>query len=146
MILVLILLPFLCGIMYRMGGSDKPYFKFKFFNYRAMIGIPVGVIWACYTHSWIPLICILTYWFQPPYGTDSYLNFLGEYGKWAACGFIFGISSTPAWLATPYWWMALVQGIIGILDFTLIHYLNTKGKIQNPWEERVRGFLGTVTL
>ena len=140
------LIPIICGIMYRMGGSDNPYLGVKFFNYRAMIGIFVGTYFTLTLHSWIPLICILTYWFQPPYGDKSYLNFLGEWGKFAFVGFIFGVSSTPIWVAAGMWWMGLVQGAVSAIVYTIVRYLDEKNIIKNPWVEFLRGVGGTSLL
>lgn len=144
--MIRLIIPIVSGILYRMGGSDKPYLWVKFFNYRAMIGIPIAITFCIITHSWIPAICILTYWFQPPYGEHSYLNFLGEAGKFAFCGFVFGLSSLPVWIAMGNWGIGLLQAIIGALFFWFIWVLDENGKLKNPWVELLRGFFGTITL
>lgn len=161
MLLFRILAPFVSGILYRMGGSDNPYLGVKFFNYRSMIGIAIGVPSAILLKSWIPLICILTYWFQPPYGDKSYLNFLGEKGKWAVCGFVFGASSTPFFVAIGHWYLGLVQGVISAVMYVVLKDLDDGvapwvqklikipliNKLRkNPWIERIRGFFGTILV
>jgi hypothetical protein len=147
-ILVFLFLPVLCGLMYRWGGADQwpQILPFKQKIFRAAIGVPIALCMIPIAQSWWPVLCILTYWFQPPYGENSYLNFLGEYGKFAVCGFVFGVSSTPAWYALGFWWMGLVQGLISLVAYVVIKYLDDKNIVKNPWVERLRGYFGTVTL
>lgn len=147
-IIGMILLPVLCGLMYRWGGADQwpQILPFKQKWIRGLIGVPVGLFFTVMCSSWAPILCFLTYYWQPPYGEKSYLNFLGEYGKFAVCGFVFGVSSTPAWYAMGFWWMGLVQGLISLIAYVVIKYLDDKNIVKNPWVERLRGYFGTVTL
>ena len=153
MIVVYIVIPILSGILYRMTGTDwawvpEGWFKkfLKFMPWRELIGTLIGGTFAIITKSWIPLICILTFWFQPPYGANSYLNFLGEIGKFAVCGFVFGVSSIPVWIALNLWWMGLVQAGIAALAFVIVKYLDDHEIVKNPWVEILRGLLGTILL
>jgi hypothetical protein len=135
------LIPFISGFLYRAGGSDQwEWWKFNQKLWRSFIGIPIGIYFAFYNQSLIPLLCILTYWFQSSYGEDSYLNFLGERGKFAFCGFVFGISSIPAYGLL----YGLIQGIVSSCAFLCIKILDDKNIVKNPWVERLRGFFGTI--
>jgi hypothetical protein len=143
-----ILLPVLCGLMYRWGGADqweqiKP---FKQSIIRSLIGVPVGLTFMLIAQNEWPLLCVLTYFWQPPYGEKSYLNFLGEYGKFAVCGFVFGISSIPVWIGLGHWWVGLIQGIISALAYVIIKCLDDKNIVKNPWVERLRGYFGTCLI
>ena len=129
------------GYAYRWGGDD-----IKGINWRQFIGVPIGLIYALLTWSWIPLITCITFIQQPPYGEKSYLNFLGEYGKFAVCGFVFGISTLPVYIACGKWWLGIISGVVSALAYVVIKYFDDKAIIDNPWVERLRGFFGTITL
>ena len=136
------LIPFLSGFLYRAGGADQwQNCPIKQKLWRSFIGIPIGIFFAFYNQSLIPLLCILTYWFQPPYGENSYLNFLGENGKFATCGFVFGLSSIPA-VGLQY---GLIQAFFSAFMFTVIKIMDDEEIVKNPWVERLRGFFGTIT-
>lgn len=139
------MLAIISALLYRMGGTDQwKWCPIKQGLWRSFIGIPIALVGCFSEQSLIPAICILTFWFQPPYGENSYLNFLGEWGKFAFCGLVFGLSSLPLWLAMNLWWVGLLQGIIGALAFFVLKVLDDKNIVKNPWVELGRGFFGTL--
>jgi len=140
-IVLKILILFFVAFLYRAGGSDQwDWCPIPQGMWRSFVGIPIGIFFALYNQSFIPLICILTYWFQPPYGSNSYLNFLGDRGKFAFCGLVFGISSIPALGLL----CGIIQGIVSAFAFLVIKIFDDKYMIKNPWVERLRGFFGTM--
>lgn len=135
------LVPFISGFLYRAGGSNQwAWWKFNQKLWRSFIGIPIGLFFSFHNHSLIPLLCILTYWFQPSYGENSNLNFLGEKGKFFVCGLVFGLSSIPAF----GWLYGLTQGLVSGIAFLIIKILDDKSIIKNPLVERLRGFFGVI--
>lgn len=76
------------------------------------------------------------------YGVKSWLNFLGEYGKFFVCGLALG--AAPAYVLGLKW--GILQTVIGGIGFVVIKYLDDKGIVKNPWVERLRGFVGTILV
>ena len=107
------------------------------------MGIPIAIIGICYLKFWA-ILCIPTYWIATsafPYGDNSWLNIFGEYGKWFVCGFVFGIASAPI---LGYW--SVVQAIISGCGFVILHWLDDKGIVKNPFQEILRGVIGTIVF
>ena len=71
---------------------------------------------------------------------NSYLNFLGENGKFFFCGLVFGLSSIPAFGLLH----GVIQGIVSAFVFLIVKILDDKDIVKNPWVERLRGFFGTI--
>ena len=107
------------------------------------MGLPIGLIGLANGHGLISLLCILTYYIATnvPYGEKSFLNFLGEYGKFAFCGAAFGIASFPI---LGYW--AIAQAVVGGIGWSVIKYYDDKGQLVNPWTELLRGGVGCILM
>jgi len=128
-------IPFISGACYLIGGQWwKPA--------RWFMGVPIGLIGFFAGHGLISLLSILTYWIATscfPYGDSSWLNFLGEWGKWAICGLVLGLASIV--VLGPLW--GTIQGIVGAISFVILHWLDEKNIVKNPLQEILRGFIGT---
>ena len=148
MLLVFLLLPFLNGIMYRLGGDGSipflfiPGFRAHFWRSLG-IGTLSGVSWALLLHSWVPLLCVGTYFIPGafPYGTSSWLNFLGTKNKWLVSGFAFGICTFPI-----IGWWSILQGIVSAIAYLVLKIIDDKEVIETKWIERARGYFGTICI
>jgi hypothetical protein len=133
----MIILPFLSGYLYLLGGQ-------KWCWYRWGMGLPISLIALIFTHNPLNLLCIPTYYIATsafPYGEKSWLNFLGEGGKFFVCGLAFGFASIPI-----LGFIGILQGIISGFAFLGIKILDNKDIIKNPWVEFLRGCLGSCLL
>ena len=140
-----IFIPIICGILYRIGGTDQ--WEWCPINQKLWrwlgIGIFIGIIYAIKLHSWIPLLSIIAYAFAiqiGQYGKSSWLNFLGEWGKFSACGLALGLASIV--ILGPI--VGLIQGIVGVVSFLIIKFLDDNDIIKNPWVELARGGFGCI--
>lgn len=91
------------------------------------------------------LTCIVTYYVATAvfkYGEKSWLNFLGEYGKFFVCGLALGAAP---WALLGLKW-GILQALIGGIGFVIIKILDDKGKVKNPWVERLRGFIAAILV
>ena len=129
-------IPFIAAACYLIGGQWwKPA--------RWFMGVPIASIALINGYPWYCMLAIPAYWIATsafPYGEKSWLNFLGEYGKYAVVGFVLGLCS---FCCCPFIF-ACFQSILSALFFTALHYLDEKDLLKNPWQELLRGFLGTV--
>lgn len=139
-----ILVPIICGLLYRFGGQDQV--KWIPVNQKLWrtfgIGIFLTYVFGMKYHDPKYMLCILTYWIATsafPYGEKSWLNFLTEKGKFIVCGLVFGLASFPI---LGLW--AIAQGIISAIAFLIIKIFDEQGKLDAVWVERLRGFLGTI--
>lgn len=143
------ILPFISGFLYRLGGSDQQtWSKLKMKWYRWLMGIPLGFLFTIGWASWatVAIVTILsgiTFYIATSafkYGENSWLNFLGEKGKFTVCGIAFGLASIPM-----FGWVAgIIQGIVAGCAFLCIKILDDKGIIHNPYVELCRGFFGII--
>ena len=141
------IVPIIAGLSYGLGGDGRiPYLFISGFNaklWRWLMGIPIVVVGLLTGHGLTSLWCILTYYIATniPYGENSPLNFLGEYGKYIVCGIAFGLASAPILL---YW--SIVQAIIGGIGFAILHWFDEMNIIKNPFQEIFRGIVGTIVF
>ena len=87
----------------------------------------------------IPAYFIAT---NTPYGEKSWLNFLGEYGKFALAGLLLGSCS---FILLPFG-LAVFQSVLSAISFLVIKILDEKDIIKNPYVEFLRGFFATICL
>lgn len=135
-----ILIPVVSAVLYLVGGQWwKPA--------RWLMGIPIFLLWShilcCHQLVWWNLLAIPAYWIATsafPYGQSSWLNFLGEWGKFFVCGLVLGAAS----FCCLGWIVALVQTIVSAVAFVVIKFYDDEGVIHNPRVELLRGFLGTI--
>lgn len=144
-----ILIPFLAAFLYRAGGADQwQWCPLNQKWWRWLMGIPIGFLFTIGTTPWnivfvTTILCGITYYIATAafkYGEKSWLNFLGEDGKFAVCGLVFGLASIPA-IGVEF---GLSQGLISMMGFLAIKVLDDNEMIKNPWIERLRGFVGTM--
>lgn len=136
------LIPIIAALLYRAGGADQ--WKWCPLNqhwWRWLMGVAIGL---CEWHGWLNYGFTIGAYFIAtnafPYGEKSWLNFLGEYGKFAVAGLAVGLCS---FVLLPLW-LAVLQSLLSALSFVLLHYLDKKDVIKNPWQELLRGFMGTI--
>jgi hypothetical protein len=148
-ILLKIIIPFLSGFLYRAGGADQtPWLPICQKWVRWLMGIPVGFLFTIGIVPWnivaiTTVLCGITYYIATAafkYGEKSWLNFLGEYGKFTVCGLAFGLAAIPAIGIVA----GIIQGIVSAIGFLTIKILDDKNIVKNPWVERLRGFFGTI--
>ena len=129
----------LCGLLYLFGGQVwKP---FRWWG----IGVLVGVVYAFRFGSFFPLLSILTYFIATnafSYGDNSWTTKL--FGKWVSmglAGLTYGLASFP--VLGVY---AILQGLVGLVAFLILKQLDDTDQLKNPWQELLRGTLGTILL
>jgi hypothetical protein len=129
------IIPIIAGACYLIGGQWwKPG--------RWLMGIPIFFVAIFNGAPWWAIYAVVTYLIATnafPYGEKSWLNFLGEYGKYIVCGIVFGLASAPI---LGYW--SIAQAILGGGGFGLLHYLDEKNIVKNPFQEILRGVVGTA--
>ena len=141
-----ILIPFICALLYRAGGTDQwQWCKINQKLWRWLgIGLLIGILGCIVKHSFVPLLCIPAYYLATniPYGEKSWLNFLGEYGKFALAGLLLGSCS---FILLPFG-LAVLQSLLSTISFVVIKILDDKDIIKNPYVEFLRGFFATILL
>lgn len=139
--MIMPIVPVVSALLYRAGGSDQWPIPINQKLWRWLgIGLFVASAGLISGYGGVSLWSILTYYIATniPYGEKSFLNIFGEWGKWAICGLVFGLASIPI---LGYW--GILQGIVSSAAFVGLHYLDDKDILKNPWQELLRGFLGT---
>ncbi len=132
----MILVPFIASIMYLVGGQ---YWRAG----RWFMGVPIFIVAIVTGHAWysiflIPAFFIATNIFV--YGEKSWLNFLGEWGKFFVSGLSLGACS---FIVLPLW-LAVLQSLVSGISFLVIKYLDDNGIVKNPFVELLRGACGTI--
>jgi hypothetical protein len=103
------LIPIVAAISFLVGGQWwKPA--------RWFMGFPIGLLATISYVPWLwviigTIISTIAYWIATNafnYGQNSWLNFLGEWGKFFVCGLVFGACS----FIFLVWWVALIQTIV----------------------------------
>lgn len=142
------IIPFVAAFLYRAGGADQwEWCPLKQKWWRWLMGLPIGFLFTLGHASWAnvaiaTVVSGISYYITTAafkYGEKSWLNFLGEYGKFTVCGLAFGLASFYI-----FGMLSIVQSIISGMAFLTIKILDEKQIIQNPWVERARGFFGTI--
>lgn len=131
----MILIPIISALLYALGGQVNKWFRWG-------IGLPIAAIGLLTGHGWMSLLAIPAYYLTTniPYGENSWLNFLGEYGKFFVAGLGLGLCS---FILLPFG-LALSQSILSSISFVVIKVLDNGDVIKNPWVELLRGFMGTA--
>ena len=130
-----IIIPFVSTLLYWLGGQRNKW-------YRWLMGIPIAIIGIFTYHYWA-IFAIPTYWVATsafPYGEKSWLNFLGEYGKFFVVGLVLGSCS---FILLPFG-LALLQSLLSGISFLILKILDDKDIVKNPYQELLRGFFGTI--
>jgi hypothetical protein len=138
-IIAKILIPIIAGLLFLGGGQINKWIRWT-------MGSIIGLIAVCITMSWWTILyCFVTYFIATsafPYGEKSWLNkFMCEYVKWFVCGFVFGLAAFPI---LGYW--SVVQAMIAGVCWVVLKILDDKNIVKNPWQELLRGLLGTVII
>ena len=129
--------PFICSALYLVGGQ---WWKAG----RWLMGIPIFFIAIFNGHIWYSVFAILTYFIATnvfSYGDKMWTSRI--FGRWVSMGLsglAFGLASIVVLGA--FWGM--IQGIIGMTSFLVLKYLDDTDRVKNPFQELLRGFMGTV--
>lgn len=134
---ITIFIPFVSALCYLIGGQIwKPA--------RWFVGVPVFIISIIAGHSWYCIFAVLVYWGATSifsYGDNMIWSKI--FGRWVSmglAGLMYGLASIV--VLGLYW--GIIQGIVGLVSFLILKYLDDTEKLKNPWQELLRGFFGTV--
>ena len=131
-------IPIISAILYLLGGQINKWFRWL------GIGLLIGAFYAITRHSLYPLLAIITYFIALnafSYGENSWTTKI--FGKWASMaisGLAMGLASIVVLGA--FW--GIIQGIVGMVSFLILKYLDDKDIVKNPFQELGRGFFGTI--
>jgi len=133
------LIPIISAVLYLAGGQWNKWFRWG-------MGLPIGAIACVMLHSWVPLLCGITYFIATnafSYGEKMIWTKL--FGGWFSiilAGVAFGLAATPIL----GWTWGIAQAIIGGVGFGLLKWLDDTDRLKNPFQELCRGFIGTIML
>ena len=133
----MILIPIIAGACYLIGGQ---WWKAG----RWFMGVPIFIIAIITGHPWYSIFVIPTYWIATSafsYGEKMWTTKL--FGPWISMiisGIAFGLASAPIL----GWTWGIAQAIIGGVGFGVLKWLDDTEKLKNPWQEILRGVIGTV--
>lgn len=132
-------IPVVSAVLFRLGGWGKgdaylPFYPFtkqgwkiggnKWFRWG--MGIPVGLYGVLVKHSWIPILCIATYFVATnvvAYGEKSiWRKWFGRDGSWLFYGFCLGLASLPL-----LGLLSLVQAMLSSVSFFVLMKLSNDG-------------------
>jgi hypothetical protein len=121
-------------LMYWIGETKRKEFKYA-------MGIPIGICGAAALKSWVPLLCVVTYFLATwvfGYGDNNrWTKWIGK--RWAITltGIALGLASAPI---LHYWSM-----LAGLVSGGVFYYVDKK-QLQEPWVAILRGAAGTICL
>jgi hypothetical protein len=111
---------------------------------KYIMGLFIAPLGALLLHSWIPLLCWITYFIacEFGYGDDNPLTkLLGKKGAITFCGTMVGFASFPI---MGLW--CLYAGLLSGGVWLWLSYQDDAGKIKEPWVGIIRGLSGTICL
>ena len=128
-------IPIVAAIFYLLGGQVNKWFRW-------LIGIPIGLLcWQGWTDFGITIGAYFTVANAFSYGTNNWTTKI--FGKWvsmALAGLTFGLASIA--LLGAFW--GIIQGIVGMIAFVVLKWLDDTDRLKNPYQELLRGGLGTI--
>jgi len=136
-------IPIIAAILFRCGGTDQwPWCILNQKLWRWLMGVVIGLMlwkgWFAYG------ICIVAYLLATNlfgYGEKTpILKYLPKWAKFFMSGFMFGLASMS--LVGPIY--GLIQAIVGGLSFYVLMLLDDAEIVKNPYQELLRGGLGTI--
>jgi hypothetical protein len=137
-----IIVPFAASFLYRAGGTVQwPWCPINQKLWRWLMGGIIGLlIWKA---SFIYIATIASYFIATnifSYGEKSpILKHLSKPLRFLVSGLMFGLASIPLIGLQ----LGLLQGLFSSCAFLVLMYLDDTNIIKNPWQELLRGFLGT---
>ena len=133
----MILIPFVSALFYLLGGQINKWFRW-------LIGVPIFFIAIFFGKPWYSIFAIVTYLIATnafSYGDNMIWSKI--FGRWismALAGFMYGLASIV--VLGVFW--GVIQGIVGLVSFVVLKYLDDNEILKNPWQELLRGFMGTL--
>ena len=131
------LIPIVSAICYLIGGQ---WLKLA----RWLIGLPIFIIAIVTGHSWTAIFAVLTYFLATnvfSYGDNMWTSKI--FGRWISMG-LSGLAYGAASIVVLGLFWGIIQGIVGMVSFLILKWLDDTDRLKNPWQELLRGFLGTV--
>ena len=125
------LVPAVSAVLYALGGQYNKWFRWA-------MGIPIALM----TNNNI-LFVFLTYFIATnlfSYGENMWTTkLLGKWASFVLSGFMFGLAS----VSVLRWELCLLQAFLGAIFFSILKYLDDNEIVKNPFQEFLRGFVGT---
>mgnify|MGYP001339301818 CR=1 FL=1 len=132
------IIPILSAVLYLLGGQINKWFRWG-------LGIPIAIIGVWTGHYWA-IMAIVTYFIATnafSYGEKMiWTKLFGGWVSMALAGLAFGLASIV--VLGSFW--GVIQGIVGMVSFTILKWLDDTDRLKNPWQELLRGFTGTILL
>jgi len=131
------IIPIVSSVLYLIGGQG---FKAA----RWFIGLPIFAISILTGHSWYSIFSVLTYWIATSavsYGEKMWTTKL--FGKWVSMG-LAGLAMGLASIVVLGAFWGAIQGIVAMVSFLALKWLDDTDRLKNPWQELCRGFFGTI--
>ena len=132
----MMLIPFISSICYLIGGQG---WKIA----RWLIGLPIFIIAIICGYPWYSIFAVLTYFIATnvfSYGDNMWTTkLLGKWASFVLSGFMFGLAS----VSVLRWELCLLQAFLGAIFFSILKYLDDNEIVKNPFQEFLRGFVGT---
>ena len=135
----MIIIPIVSSICYLLGGQVNKLFRW-------LMGIPIFFIAIFNGAPWYSIFVVLTYLLATnvfSYGDNNWTSKL--FGRWISmglAGLTFGLASIPILGVT----IGVIQGVVGLVAFLVLKWLDDTERLKNPWQELFRGLLGTVVF
>jgi hypothetical protein len=133
----MILIPVISAVLYLLGGQVNKWFRW-------LMGIPIAGIAIATGHGWWSLLAIVTYFVATnffSYGDKMIWTKL--FGKWVSMG-LAGLAMGLASIVVLGTFWGIIQGIVGCISFLVLKWLDDTDRLKNPWQELLRGLLGTI--
>ncbi len=133
----MILIPLIASVLYLVGGQINKWARW-------LIGVPIFIISIINGHPWYSIFAIATYLVATnAFSYGEKMIWTKIFGKWVSMGlsgFMYGLAS----FIILGWTWGVVQAIIGLVSFLILKWLDDTDKLKNPWQELLRGLLGTI--
>ena len=137
------LIPIVAALLFRAGGTDQwPWCSINQKLWRWLMGLVIGaLLWK----GWVAYgLCVAGYFIATnvfSYGEKSpILKYLPKWARFAVSGLAYGLAGF-ALLGLN---LAIIQGIVGAVAYLVLMVLDDKEIVKNPYQELLRGALGTI--
>ena len=136
----MVAIPFISAILYLIGGQWWKIARWL------LIGTTIFFISIFNGHPWWSIFAVLTYFIATnvfSYGDNMWTSKL--FGRWMSMG-LSGLMYGLASIVVLGVGLGILQAVIGLIGFLVLKWLDDTGKVKNPWQELLRGFVGTCVF